>query len=204
MVHRSFVRWAACAALSLVVPVWAHARDDFEKDLLQKFQKQNQKDAIQVKADVEKLLAEALAVSPLQPEKALMLLWQCRELLDMAGKLPRAEREALARQVDDGFRDARARVESKQEAARAAEPKPSQGQVISPGVAFVPNIVQVPVNLTLGPITPVVSADRRWVRIGISGRFTFLSGVRPTPVQVPVQGFVQGPAGTSIPVPGRP
>ena len=184
MLHRSSISAAGSIALSLLVAGWSRP-DDLETGLLQKFQQQSQKAALQAKQDVEKNLARALELSPTDPERALELLRQSKELLFAADRLPRQERDALMKKLDDGFRDARARLESQQEAARRAaalvKPVPSttapsepdakyeRKLAVSP-IVFRPNIVAVP-SAAQAQVTPVVSADRRWVRINLSGSF---------------------------------
>jgi hypothetical protein len=194
MGNRSLVRSAAWAAL--VVLAWAGGRaraDDFEKDLLRKYQQQNQKGSLQVTADVEKNLARALALSPLEPEKALQILRQTKELLDGADALPRADRDALNRRLADAFRDAKARLESQ---ALSTSKAPVE-KVANGGIIFQPNNVPIPSSASF-TATPVVLPDRRWVRIGVSGTFTGLTGLRLTPVQIPVPTLLQGPGGRLI------
>jgi hypothetical protein len=192
MVNVSGARVAAWAVLVLLGAAWAPARaDDFEKALLRKYQQQGQQGSLQVKADVEKNLARAADLSPTEPEKALALLRQTRELLDAANDLPREERNELACKLDDGFRDAKARLESLQQLLKAPPPEPTVGPVIPP------TIVGVPFRAS-ATVTPIVSPDRRWVRISMSGSFTFLSGLRPVPVQIPVPTLLQGPFGRLI------
>jgi hypothetical protein len=189
MVNVSLVRYLGWAALILLIPRQGFAQDDFEAALLKKFQKQNDKAGLQAKADVEKTLALAVALSPKEPEKALDLLRQARELLADADQLARAEKDALARKLDDAARDAKARLQSKQEQAKSQVPN---GEVQGGTIIFQPNIAPVKIQSTLSA-TPVVSPDRRWVRIGVRGSFSILSGVNPTPVQVPVPTILQGP-----------
>jgi hypothetical protein len=171
MVDFSFVRRAAWAALVLLMPVCAQAADDFEADLLRKFQKQNQNATRDVKSVVEKNVAQALALGSSEPEKAYLLLQETRFLLDAADRLPRPEREALERKLAEGFRDAKARLESKKELARSTTPTE---EVLAGPVQLRPNIVPISSQLS-GTVTPIVSPDRRWVRISLSGSFFFRS-----------------------------
>ena len=160
--------------------------DDFEDSLLKKFQRQNQKGTQSVKDDVESNLLKVTTMAPVQPEKALDLLRQTRDLLDAAQGLSKADRDALNRKLEDGFKDVKARIESKQERARVP-PEPSDGQQqFFPGNGIVTSQAQF-------STTPIVSADRRWVRIGVSGTFSGLSSLffQQRPVRVP-QVF-QGP-----------
>jgi hypothetical protein len=166
-----FIRCAVCVAIVSLVPACAQAADDFETDLLRKFQKQNQNATHDVKSVVEKNVAQALALGASEPEKAFLLLQETRYLLDGADRLPRPEREALERKLAEGYRDAKARLESKKELARATK---TNDEVLQGPIILRPNIA--PITSTLSTqVTPTVSADRRWVRISISGAFMFRS-----------------------------
>src|SRR5207302_11446009 len=145
----------------VLLPASAQASDDYETDLLKKFQRQNQKGTVDARSEIEKTLAEALAVGPSDPDKALALVRKSKELLDAAVSLPRGERDALARKLEDGFRDARARLESKQEAEK--RPPPTE-EVLGGPIQFKPNIGTVTSTYS-GSVTPTVSPDRGWVRI---------------------------------------
>jgi hypothetical protein len=187
-------RSAVCIGLLLVGGTWQRAWADEETDLLQKFQQQNQKAALEAKASVEKNVAQALAISAQEPEQALGLLRHARAALFAADGLPRPEKVLLTRKLDDGFRDAKDRLKSKEEQlkalAKAAAVPDAQGDAkllkkleaapyadagkgkvsVSP-ILFQPNIVpQVLSSSTT--VTPVVSPDRRWVRISFSGAFS--------------------------------
>jgi hypothetical protein len=179
---------SACAALLFLATTSAKAADDFEQDLLRKFQKQNQQGSLHVKQDIEKDIAEAFALSPQEPEKALVLLRHARELLDGADKLPKADRDALAGRLADGFRDATARIESTPaKNTTPLVPPPDDG----PAIVFNPKITTIPTVVSTS-VTPTVSADRRWVRLSFSGSFSITS-VRMFPVQIPVPTILQGP-----------
>jgi hypothetical protein len=184
MMRRSLVADLTSAALVLasVQSTWAQG----DSDLLQRFQQQNQQAALKARQQIEKNVTEALSISAQDPDRALELLRQGREWLAEAGALSRPEKVALARKLDDGFRDARARLESRAEAARLAAlmaqpPKSPEPVTAADGrraaksqitpIIFVPNIVPYPVGGTV-TVAPVISADRRWVRINFSGGFT--------------------------------
>ena len=186
MLKRLLLPISACAALILAATDRAPA-DDFEQSLLKKFQRQNQKNNLFVKDDVEQNLLKVTAMAPTEPERALDLLRQTREMLDAADTLSKADREALARKLDDGFRDVKARLESKQERARVAPDPPTQQQVV-----LVPNNVPIPSTFR-GAVTPIVSPDRRWVRIGFNGSFRGLTGLFGMPVPINVPTILQGP-----------
>jgi hypothetical protein len=184
--HSYFSSWS-WAALALALSLGTARADDFETDLLRKYQRQNRKDDQQVKLDVEANLARALTLSPVDPEKALDLLRRTRELLDTADLLPRAEREALARRLEDGFRDARARIESQKQWAKTPVPVKSDGQILlGPNNAPFTSVASV-------TVTPVVLPGRRWVRIGFAGGFSVVGPGMRIPINIPVPNIVEGP-----------
>ena len=134
------------------------ARADFETALLQKFQHQNQNAALQLKQDVEKSLAQAAALSPLEPEKALDLLRKCKDLLHDAGTLPRPDKDLLLRKLEESFQQAKDRLKSKEEAAKAIDPNPSSDLIPLKKLAvsqafFTPNFTTVPSQSAL-QVTP--------------------------------------------------
>jgi hypothetical protein len=169
MVDVSLVQRAGWAVLLLLVPASLHAADDFEAALLRKFTKQNQDSVAQVKSEVEKKLAKAIVLGQAEPEKAYLLLRETQCLLDEADTLPRAERDVLMRKLDDGFRDAKARLDSKRQQT-AATPT---GEVAGP--VLLGPITGTYRTQSQATVTPIVSADRRWVRISFSGSFFFRS-----------------------------
>jgi hypothetical protein len=208
------------AVLFWLVSGPASAADDYESELLRKFKKQNQKSAQQVKETVEENIARALAISPQEPEKALTLLRESKALLDESDKMPRAQRVVLASQLENGFRDARARLESKQQAAMAAamtaarasareverQAKLAKNATILPSAADDPKskVKVSPFGVTSTAAmdaTPVVGPGRRWVRIGGSFGFSGLTGVRLIPIQRLIRNVVDGPAGRFIIIP---
>lgn len=172
------------------------ARADQEAELLQKFQKQNEQAALKAKAIVENNAARALQISAQEPEQALELLRQARQVLSTADGLARPEKLLLARKLDDGFRDVKARLQSKEEVARnlakalapgqaaPADSKlvkkvvavPAAGATRDPKMAVRPILFEanmVPVNYNSATsVAPVVSPDRRWVRISFGGAFS--------------------------------
>jgi hypothetical protein len=154
MVDLSLVRIAGWTALLLLVPA-----------SLRKFKKQSQNAGVQVKLEVEKNLAKVLVLGPAEPEKAYLLLRETQFLLDEADALPRGERDMLMRRLDDGFRDAKARLDSKKQLTQTQPAGDVAGQVL-----LVPNIRSFPEQAS-AQVTPVVSPDRRWVRISFSGSF---------------------------------
>ncbi len=109
-------------------------------------------------------------------------------MLSTADGLPRPEKVLLARQLDNGFRDVKARLESKAEAARklvkALPPAATaDGRLLKkletgPGATAMrepkrdPKLTVSPIFSSSATVRPVVSADRRWVRISFSGMFS--------------------------------
>jgi type II secretory pathway component GspD/PulD (secretin) len=71
-------------------------------------------------------------------------------------------------------------------------------------VAFVPANVPYPVGTTL-TVVPVVSADRRFVRVNLAPAITNINGnaIQQFPVQIPVPNLVDGPLGLGVPT-GQP
>jgi len=80
-------------------------------------------------------------------------------------------------------------------AAGVAATTPAHAQV-----AFVPNVASFPNGVTLG-VTPVVSADRRYVRMTINPQFTGLEGFDAVSVPAAVSGGGLG-GFRSVPAPG--
>jgi type II secretory pathway component GspD/PulD (secretin) len=77
---------------------------------------------------------------------------------------------------------------------------PVNGQIIA-----VPNNVGFPVRVTALVVTPVVSADRRFVRLNLTPNLTNLIGndIPVFPVQIPLPNVVEGPLGQGVQV-GQP
>jgi len=193
MIHFSFLRPAAAIALVSLTAAASTVRADQESDLLRKFQQQNQQAAQQAKETVEKSVQRAFEVIAQEPEQALEILRQAREVLNGADALPRPDKVLLTRRLDEGFRNVKARLESKEEAAKklakplapeatadaklfkkvdgatgaaARDPKLGVRQLI-----FESNNVPMTFSSSAS-VAPVVSPDRRWVRISISGMFS--------------------------------
>jgi ferredoxin len=176
----------------------APLRADFESDLLEKFQNQNQQAVRRLKQELENQLAKAAALCPVEPEKTLDLLQQTQQILHEESKLSKDDRADFSQRIKERLHEARERIKSKVEAAKAATPTvvsayktpQSLTQVSQP--IFVPVLTQVPVQSSL-QVTPVVSADRRFVRIGVSGSFAMPTLGPLVPIQIPVPTILQGP-----------
>jgi hypothetical protein len=169
MVDIASRRAVVCAALLLLVPASLSAADDFETALLRKFTKQNQSSVIQLKLQVEKNLTKAILLGQAEPEKAYLLLRETQFLLDEADTLSRAERDVLMRKLDDGCRDAKARLDSKRQQSK---PRPTEEAA---GPVLLGPIIGTYQSQSQATVTPIVSPDRRWVRISFSGSFFFRS-----------------------------
>ena len=169
MVDVSLARAAGWVTLLLFVPATLNAADDFEAALLRKFTKQNQNSVTHVKLQVERNLAKAILLGQAEPEKAYLLLRETQFLLDEADTLSRAERDVLMRKLDDGFRDAKARLDSQRQ-----QSKPQPTEEVAGPVQLGP-ITGTYQSQSQATVTPIVSPDRRWVRISFSGSFSFRS-----------------------------
>lgn len=202
---RTCISWLS-VCLSLLLAGGALG-SDFEAQLLKKFQNDNQAAAQRLKQEVEGLLAQADAYRTAEPERALALYQKCLPLLGEP-QWNSEDRKKLERKVSDGVRQAKASVEQKrlEEASQAASLKKDNAAaglksyyplspmqpVVSPPLFFAPVVTPFPSNIAL-QTTPVVSADRRYVRIGVSGGFSFFRPGPIVPVQIPVPTVLQGP-----------
>ncbi|MFO0967939.1 MAG: hypothetical protein U0793_20455 [Gemmataceae bacterium] len=190
------------------------ARADFEADLLAQYQKDDRATADKLRREIEGALAQAGSLR-YDPERAEKLLRAGLDLLNKDKALPAADRAGLAGRVEQklteirGVIAARKSDEDKRKREWAAtelaktktpyvggtkflggpteQPEPRERSPIffSPLVAPFPSSADV-------TVTPVVSPDRRWVRIGISAGFIFprISYV-PVPVVTPT--VLEGP-----------
>lgn len=174
--------WLGAPAIS-----WA----DVESDLLGRFEKQNQDAGRDLVRAVEGGLAQA-SDSPLA--KAERILAALRDQLVADTVLDRAQRDSLRRRVEDQLRSVRDQLEEvrRLDAARAAKErqlaieqmklaeendKLAGKKSAAKQAVFVPQYTPV-TNSASFQATPVASNDRMWVRIGISGTFSFF---RPGP-----------------------
>jgi hypothetical protein len=198
--------WFACGTLfALVLFPSDRCRADFEDQLLQKFKSQNNQAADKLKQEVQEALGRATSLHGQDPFKLLDLLRKKLVQLQEDAHLPRAEKAPLMQKLTerlDELRDVVAEIRRKEEAAKPkvvvkkSEPGDSDdGPFVParPGKFGVSPFVPVPINQTLGPITPVVSSDRRFVRIGISGTFSMALPGPIIPIHVPVPTILLGP-----------
>jgi hypothetical protein len=141
---RSVFSSACYGAAALFVLGQVSALADFETDLLQKFQQQNHQAARQLKLDVEQNLGNAIALCGGEPEKALDLLRRSQESLKNDGNLSAGERTELLRSLEERVREAKARIKSKEEAAKDRTTA-IKATIILP----VPGVVQLGINTTV-------------------------------------------------------
>jgi hypothetical protein len=190
-----FLRRAALAALLILAARPLGARADQESDLLRKFQQQNQQAAQQAITSIEKTVDKAFEIVAQRPEQALELFRQARDVLNATGSLSRSDKAPLARRLDEGFRNVKARLDSQAAAAEALKvikPLPTDetasaklfkkpdgvtgGTTRDPKLRVSPILFgsnQYPLTFSSSSsVTPIVSPDRRWVRISLSGFFS--------------------------------
>jgi hypothetical protein len=207
--------WVA-GALALVAAslgVRASRADEFDDRLLEQHQKRSADEALELKRAVADALAKVDAEHDASPETVKALRTSLARLREDS-QLPRAERATLIRQVQERLRgltavavqEDRHAAESPPPAARStrqqaerdeAPPLVSRpvGQAPSPRMAQPtgPDLgVGSPLQLT---VTPVVSADRRFVRLNISGTFNFFTPGPWRPIQVAVPTLLYGSRG---------
>jgi hypothetical protein len=221
---RKPVLWVAVAFTLILVP-WGGPKcrgDEFD-DKLKHFQKQRAGEALELKREVADALTRAhtLALtSPAKAEKALRA--SLARLLDDS-QLPRQERMDLIRQVKDRLQglEALAAAEYHKEVAHGESEhgnwdegyaKPTSSPEWAAKLASSPSWPaktskamrpsgQGLGNVSLGPITPVVSADRRFVRVAISGTFFFPNvnnSYVPIQTAIPTILYNGPPTGVSI------
>jgi hypothetical protein len=195
MHHFSLLRRTALAALIILAARAPGARADQESDLLRKFQQQNQQVAQQAKASIEKTVDKAFEIVAERPEQALELFRQARDVLNATESLSRSDKAPLARRLDEGFRNVKARLDSQAAAAAALKvmkPLPPDETAsakllkkpdgVTGGTARDPKLRVSPILFQSyqrpmvfssdSSVTPIVSPDRRWVRISLSGFFS--------------------------------
>ncbi len=201
------------AALVLVPFIQEKSRADFEAKLLRKFQQQNQAAADKLKQEVADTLARAESPAT-DPDQAQEQLHQCLLKLQEDSQLLREERTGLTRKVQDRLGEMKTAAEKKRQAvAKQTDPANVLATAGAAGVvpaALPPSAkasppVKPPANPALGrpavaqagaafQVTPAVSADRRFVRIGVNGTFTFPNLRAPlVPIQIPVPTVLYGP-----------
>jgi hypothetical protein len=164
MCGKSFSQVVALAALAVLAAAPFGRGDDIEDRLLAKVRQRQADEGRELEREVTEALARAKSLAP---EKARGLLRASRARLRDDRYLPAEARKRLLRQVEDRLDSVREKIAK---APRVAEVAGAAG-------------VQV---------TPVVSADRRFVRVGLSGTFVAPSGLPvvslSTTVSVPDRG----------------
>jgi len=159
---------------------------DYESKLLDRFRKQNQTAAEQIKQRTETNLLRAESLRSTAPDEAVHLLRQClHELEDDIG-LSSDERSYLLRSVTSRLHE----VEVLAAAKRRRDLQSLEQSLADSAVAEPAPAGRLQVGQAAGAfqVTPVVSGDRRFVRIGVNGIFTSMS---PGP-------FFAGPRFTTI------
>lgn len=179
------------------------SRADVESQLLEKFRQQNSDRAEETRRFVGDTLARAEGLRTADPEAAASLLAEALERLRTETTLMRADRDEFQTRCDRLGRELEAERAARAKSAKdtaldgaAAEERtslpPVEGRLRVGQAAFGPVFGAVPTGAAV-QVTPVVSADRRYVRIGVNG---FFSIARPGPVAaVPVfvPTVLQGP-----------
>lgn len=185
-------------ALGCLLQAAPPLRADFEADLLQKFQQQNKQADQKLKQAIEKSLAQAAQLGATNPEKVLSLLRQSEEMLLENSSLSKTDKAALVSKLKQGIHEARERLKSLEAQAEAQAksqmqtyPGPAGDPKVSPPF-IAAGVTPVPFQAG-GQVTPVVLPDRRYVRVGINGGFSFATPGPPIAVPVVVPTVLQGP-----------
>ncbi|MBI3411190.1 MAG: hypothetical protein HY040_22885 [Planctomycetes bacterium] len=199
------IRSASCAAIVMFLSAFMvnAAQDDFESELFQKFLKNNQHAGRKLASDVEKHLATASAATP---EKAVTLLGTIKGLLLEDRAITKDDRDSLLRRVNDQLRLAQELLPEKKKEDVVLIPQSTIPATEDPaankpkfrvagggtGPIFAPQITPVPVTSNIS-VTPVVSGDGMWVRVGVNASFSFpkLGPLTPAPIIAP--NVLQGP-----------
>ncbi|MCI0461346.1 MAG: hypothetical protein L0Z62_30730 [Gemmataceae bacterium] len=192
------------ALLLLLIPRGAQTcRGDFEDKLLDRFRQEKEAAAQDLKREVADVLARASSTAPGNPEEVIGQLRKILTRLRDDYLLPRADRDALLRQVQERLRALEPVVPAKDEKEAPARerpaptPKRKRQPAEEPGrglQAF--GAVPRAANLQ---VTPVVSGDRRFVRVRVAGTFTVPNFNAPlVPIQIPVPTLLYGPGGSVI------
>jgi hypothetical protein len=207
MAGKRFLVIATCGLICLS----AAGRALGQNQLLQKFKKQNEAAVEKLKADVNANLIEAQSANR-DVDKSLSLLTGNLIQLQDDTNLSKEERSKLLRAVQDRVDALRAFIAAEKKRQDALKPKVQivrkedgkpggKTMVLGPGDLpseqanlKVGQIFQqpVPVGGQLGPITPVVSADRMSVRVGINGTF-FAPRFNYVPFQFAIPTTYYGP-----------
>jgi hypothetical protein len=195
MSRKPFPWFAATVALALAPVGAAICRGDEFDNKLNQFQKQRAGEALALKRDVTEALSQADTLAAASPAKAQTLLRGSLSRLLDDSQLAQVERLALVRQVKNRLQrievqiaEAAAAAAAQAEALAASAADGHAMSALSPDWAIRPEreraMFDKPERPTRGngqllggaimaPLTPVVSADRRYVRLNVSGVFFF-------------------------------
>jgi type II/III secretion system protein len=206
MVGRHIISAALFGLLLLTAPALG------QNHLLKKFKQQNESAVEKLKIDVITNLAHAQSPSR-NVDKSLEALSKNLIELQEDALLPKEERARLLQSVQGRLDELRSVVAAERKRQEALKPKvqiarPDDNQpagkmgFIGPGdlpsqqgnlkVGQVFGQQPVPVGGQLGPITPAVSADRMFVRVGINGTF-FAPRFNYVPFQFAIPSVYYGP-----------
>jgi len=183
----------------LFLSIHSRSNADFEAQLFEKYRKQNQAAVDKWVQEVDSALVRAATLQTSDPKTASALLRAALDAMDKEPAAPGEDRVTLRRRLHDALaplESAVAQREGEEEKRkldwarsemRKAQEKSAPGNtsVSPPFFAPLPNIASL-------QVTPVVSADRRYVRIGVSGGFA-IPRVNYTAVPVVTPTVLQGP-----------
>jgi hypothetical protein len=218
---RKPVLWVSLALTLILAPLGgSKCRGDEFDDKLKHFQKQRAGEALALKGEVVAALSKADALTHDSPAKAEKLLRPLLARLLDDSQLPREERLALVRQLKgqlDNLKELIAEENRKEVAHGEAEIEHAlEGSAKSASSpAWYTRTASPPAwptktrrptgqglgGVTLGPITPVVSADRRYVRLNVSGTFVFPNinnSYAPIQTAIPTILYSGAPNGVTI------
>src|SRR5262245_58821338 len=181
----------AAALIALSATAAAAQSSAAKKEAAQK-QAEKKQAADQVKKEVKGLIADAADAARTNPEKAYDIL---RRALDAAQDpaLSKSERLDLSVMVETRMDDVRKQMETLAK-AKASSMSNQTGDASSASAAGKKGQFSPSSGFASGSFTPVVSGDRRSVRISVRGTFGMITPTGPMiPVQIPVPQILYGP-----------
>lgn len=179
-----------------------------EDRLLRKFNHQNESSVHKWQTEVERALANAAALKTSSPIAAKGLLRSTLEAMEKDTPAPGEDRLTLIRRLYDALQEMESLLAEKR--THEAERKSDWTSTViwqSPerdGPTYVSPPIYAPLPIAASfQTTPVISADRRYVRIGVRGNF-ILPRINYTPVPVFTPTILQGPGNgiTVLPIYG--
>jgi hypothetical protein len=188
--------------LILAPPGTQTCRGDFEDKLLDRFRQEKEAAVQDLRREVAEILARASSTAPADPAEVMGQLRKSLTRLRDDYLLPRADRDVLLRQVQERLQ-ALEPVSAKQEKETPARERPAPAPKRERPPSEEPGrglqaFGAVPQGANL-QVTPVVSADRRFVRVRVAGRFTVPNfNTLLVPIQIPVPTLLYGPGGSVI------